>query len=97
VGVGGGKRVKYNMSKLFRNNSDNVLGLKLTQQMHNNKVTKGRAIAQAVIRRPLNTEAPGFDPRSSPCEIYGGQSSTRVGFSPSCRFSPFDLIPLVLH
>ena len=34
----------------------------------------------------LSPRRPGFDPRSSPCEIYGGQSGTGTGFSPSCRF-----------
>jgi hypothetical protein len=44
----------------------------------------GRAMAQAVSRRPLTTEA-------RPCGICGGQSGTGTGFSPStsgltCQF-----------
>jgi hypothetical protein len=55
----------------------------------------GRAMAQAVSRRPLNAEARD---RSgvSPCEICGGQSGTGTGFSPSCRFSPVNFIPLIV-
>jgi hypothetical protein len=45
----------------------------------------------------VSPRRPGFDPRSSPCEIRGGQSGTGIGLSPSCRFSPVDFIPLVLH
>jgi hypothetical protein len=40
----------------------------------------GRAIAQAVCRRPLTTEV---QVRVSPCRICGGQSGTGTGFSPS--------------
>jgi hypothetical protein len=56
----------------------------------------GRAMAQAVSRRPLTTEA-RVRSRVGPCEICGGQSGTGTGFSPSCRFSPVDFIPLVLR
>jgi hypothetical protein len=38
----------------------------------------GRAVAQAVSRRPLTAEA-----RVRPCGICGGQSGTRTGFSPT--------------
>jgi hypothetical protein len=48
----------------------------------------GRAMAQAVSRRPLTTEARGFDPGSSPCGIFGGQSGTGTGFSPSTSVFP---------
>jgi hypothetical protein len=59
------------------------------------KVT-GRAMAQAVSRRPLTSEA-RVRSRFSPYEICGGQSGTGTGFSPSCRFSPVNFIPLLLH
>jgi hypothetical protein len=58
--------------------------------------TLGSAMAQAVSRRPLTAEA-RFRSRVSPCEICFGQSGTGTGFSPSCRFSPVNFIPLVLH
>jgi hypothetical protein len=56
----------------------------------------GRAMAQAVSRRPLTAEA-WVRSQVSPCEICGGQSDTGTGFSPSCRFSPVNFIPLLLH
>jgi hypothetical protein len=52
-------------------------------------------MAQAVSRRPLTVEA-RVRSRVSPCEICGGQSGIGTGFSPSCRFSPVNFIPLVL-
>jgi hypothetical protein len=56
----------------------------------------GRAMAQAVSRRPSTAEA-RVRSRVSPCGVCGGQSGTGTGFSPSCRFSPVNFIPLVLH
>jgi hypothetical protein len=47
----------------------------------------GRAMAQAVSRRPLTAEA-RVRSRVSPCEIYGGQSGTGSGFSPSTSVFP---------
>jgi hypothetical protein len=59
------------------------------------KIT-GRAMAQAVSRRPLTAET-RVRSQVNPCEICGGQSGTGTGFSPSCRFSLVNFIPLVLH
>jgi hypothetical protein len=76
----------------------------LASLTHNGEVTlngimtcvAGRAMAQAVSRRSLTTEA-RVRSRVSPCEICDGQSGTGTGFSPSCQFSPVNFIPLVLH
>jgi hypothetical protein len=48
---------------------------------------KGRAMVQAVSRRPLTAEA-RVRSRVCPCGIYGGQSGTGTGFSPSTSVSP---------
>jgi hypothetical protein len=56
----------------------------------------GRARAQAVSRRPLTAEAQ-VRSRVSPCGVCGGQSGNGTDFSPSCRFSSVNFIPLVLH
>jgi hypothetical protein len=47
----------------------------------------GRAMAQAVSRRPLTAEA-RFRSRVGPCGICGGQSGTGTGFSPSTSVFP---------
>jgi hypothetical protein len=50
-------------------------------------VTEGRAVAQAVSRRPLAAEA-RIRSRISPCGICGGQSGTGTGLSPSTSVFP---------
>jgi hypothetical protein len=60
------------------------------------EICDGRAMAHAVSRLPLTADV-RVRSRVSPCEICGGQSGTGTGFSPSCRFSPVNLIPLLLH
>ena len=47
----------------------------------------GRAMAEAVSRRPLTAEA-RVRSRVSPCGIYGGRSGTETGFSPSTSVFP---------
>ena len=47
----------------------------------------GRAMAQAVSRRPPTAEA-RVRSRSSPCGICGEQSGTGTGFSPSTSVFP---------
>ena len=57
----------------------------------------GRAMAQAVGRRPLTAEARARS-RVVPCGIYGGQSDTGAVFFPRVlRYSPVNFIPPVLH
>jgi hypothetical protein len=48
----------------------------------------GRAMAQAVSRRPPTAEA-RVRSRVSPCGICGGQSGTGTGFSPSTSVFPW--------
>jgi hypothetical protein len=48
---------------------------------------EGRAMAQAVSRRPLTAEA-RVRSRVGPCGIYGGQSGTGTGFFPSTSVFP---------
>jgi hypothetical protein len=50
----------------------------------------GRAMAQAVIRRPLTVEAQ-VRLRVSPCRICDGQSGTGTGFSPSNSVFPYQV------
>jgi hypothetical protein len=47
----------------------------------------GRAVAQAVSRQPFTAES-RVRARANPCGIYGGQSGTGTGFSPSCSVFP---------
>jgi hypothetical protein len=51
----------------------------------------GRAMAQAVSRRPLTAEA-RVRVRVNQCGICGGQSGTGTGFSPSSSVSPVNII-----
>jgi hypothetical protein len=48
---------------------------------------RGRAMAQAVNRRPLTAEA-RVRSRVSPCGICGGRSGTGTGFSPNTSVLP---------
>jgi len=48
----------------------------------NNKDLEGRAMAQAISRRPLTAEA-RVRVRVKPCGVCGGKSGTEIGFSPS--------------
>ena len=54
-----------------------------------------RAMAQAVSRRPVTAKVL-VRSQISPCEIRGGQSATRTGFSPSTSCFPCH-IPLLPH
>jgi hypothetical protein len=72
--------------------------------LHDNKKllssSLGRAMAQAVIHRPLTVEA-RVRSRISPCGICGGQSGTGTSSPPPppprvLRFLPVNLIPPVL-
>jgi hypothetical protein len=63
--------------------------------------TKGRKMINTE-QKWIKGENPGISKKKkksqvSLCEISGGQSGTGTGFSPSCRFSPVNFIPLVLH
>jgi hypothetical protein len=57
---------------------------------------EGRAIVQAVGRRPVTAEA-RVRCRVSPCGIYGAQSGTGTGFSTNTPFSSVNMIPPVLR
>jgi hypothetical protein len=52
----------------------------------------GRALTQAVSRRPLTAEVRVCAP-VGPCEICGGQSGTGTGSSPSSSVFPVSIIP----
>jgi hypothetical protein len=57
----------------------------------------GRAMAQAVSRRPLTTEVRGSDPGQVHVRFVVDKVALGQVFSPSCRFSSVNFIPLVLH
>jgi hypothetical protein len=50
----------------------------------------GRAMAQVVSRRPLTAKT-WVRARVNPCGIYGGQSGTGTGFSPTSSVSPVNI------
>jgi hypothetical protein len=60
-------------------------------RLHGLFIPEGRAMAQAVSRRPLTTEAQ-VRACVNPCGIYGGQSGTRQVFLRVLRFSPVNII-----
>jgi hypothetical protein len=60
------------------------------------KSLKGRAMDQA-ISCPSLTAEPRVRFQVSPCEIYGGQSSTGQVFLQWLQFSPVSIIPPTLH
>ena len=57
-------------------------GLDVYMQLRVLFVLKGRAMAQAVSRRPVTAED-RFRFQANACEICGGQSGIRRGFSAS--------------
>jgi len=56
----------------------------------------GRAVFQAVSRRPITTETQ-VGSQVSPCEICGGQSGGGTGFSPSTSGSPVTIHSSLVH
>jgi hypothetical protein len=56
----------------------------------------GRAMAQAVSRQPLTTEA-RIRTRVSPCRICGGGIGTGTDFSPSSLFFVVIILPTQFH
>jgi hypothetical protein len=59
----------------------------LAHRMHSKAMCKGRAMAEAVSRRPATAET-RVRSRVSPYGICGGQSGTGTGFSPSTSVFP---------
>ena len=57
---------------------------------------RGRAMAEAISRRPLTAEA-RVRSRVSPCGICGGQSGTGTGFSRVLRLFVVSIITPMLH
>jgi hypothetical protein len=62
-----------------------VFHLILTIYIKSYYLISGRAMAQAVSRRPVIADV-RVRSRLSPCGIYGGQSGTGTGFSPSTSY-----------
>jgi hypothetical protein len=57
---------------------------------------RGRAMAEAISRRPVIAEA-RVRSRVSPCGICGGQSGTGTGFSRVLRLFAVSIITPMLH
>jgi hypothetical protein len=70
----------------------------VSASLPNYEWTVGRAMAQAVSRRPLNVEC-RVRARVNPCEICGRKSGTGTGFSPSSSVFPLSVhhSTVVLH
>jgi hypothetical protein len=63
---------------------------------HTVTTSDGRAMAQAVSRRPPTAQARARS-RVGLCGIFGGQSGTGTVFPQILRFSPVNFILPVLH
>jgi hypothetical protein len=89
-------RLIWNLCRPHRPRQPQFAGLKFHKHARNTKLYLGRAMAQAVSRRPLTAEA-RVRSRASPCGICGGQSGTGQVFPRVLRFSPVNFIPPVLN
>jgi hypothetical protein len=68
----------------------NTNGCSVPTGLLHERVQRGRAMAQAVSRRPPTAEA-WVRSRVSPCGICGGQSGTGTGFSPEYFVFPLSI------